>query len=281
MAFGALASRLHRDYGFGEVRGDGRARARLHISRDHLSALRQELRRDGLGDPCEPAFVGEGLSRIQQAQTQADEKGGAQAVTEELVLCRPLTHWHIDDTPLALPPLMQAGQLLNWPSLQQLGQRLGHTHLVLVENLALMAELHRLNLPDSLNQALFLYRGDVAADRQVSRAYQCFRAFKGQLPLVYFGDFDPAGLEIGLGCGAEQLLLPARSLWPALLSADWQGLKGPETRWFEQRAQAQRLHDSQLPDSVKQALLAMDRHKQTRTQEHLLAHDVALELRAL
>ncbi|TKB47736.1 hypothetical protein FCL40_14765 [Ferrimonas sediminicola] len=276
VALGALASRLHRDYGFGELIGDGRARARLQISRDHLSALRDELKRDGLGDPCQPEFVTEAQSRNHLAQTRQDEKRGARAVGDDLVLCRPLGHWHIDGQPIPLPPFEQAGQLLNWRSLSDMAPRLCHSHLVLVENLALMPELHRLALPRSLNNPLFLYRGD--ADRSTGAAYRCFRAFKGRLPLVYFGDFDPAGLEIGLGCGAERLLLPAPDCWETLLHPHWQSLTGAERRWYAQEAQARRLFSRNLAEPLKQALLAMDSHKQTRTQEHLLAHGVELEL---
>ncbi|WP_417350075.1 hypothetical protein [Ferrimonas sp.] len=278
VAFGALASRLHRDYDFGERRGDGRARVRLYISRDHLSQLRDELKRDGLGDPCDPHFITDTQSRHHQAATQADEKLSARAVGEDLVLCRPLSHWHIDGAATPLPPFEQAGQQVNWRSLHQMGDRLDHTHLVLVENLALMTELTRLSLPAELQKGLFLFRGDASADKQTNAAYQCFRAFKGRLPLVYFGDFDPAGLEIGLSSGAEQMLLPARECWDTLLSAQWQQLKGAEPRWHKQQEQARRLFTSPLPEPLKQALLVMDRYKQTRTQEHLLAHQVPLEL---
>ncbi|BDY05756.1 hypothetical protein [Ferrimonas sp. YFM] len=278
MAFGVLASRLHRDYGFGELQGDGRARAKLYISRDHLSALRDELMRDGFGDPCQGDFITEADSRNNFALSRNDEKSGARAVGEELVLCRPLSHWHIDGAATPLPPFEQAGQQVNWRSLLQMGDRLGHTHLVLVENLALMTELTRLKLPECLHNALFLYRGDASADKQTNAAYQCFRAFKGRLPLVYFGDFDPAGLDIGLSSGAEQLLLPAPEQWQTLLSPDWQGIEGPELRWFAQEAQARRLFTSGLPGPLLSALMVMDWHKQTRTQEHLLGHQVPLEL---
>lgn len=211
-------------------------------------------------------------TRIDWANTHNNEKEGAQAVRKYWLQCRAIGELKLNGEQLPKLPKGSAGLLLDWREIHSIE----HPVVVMVENLSVMAALEQIHWPQSLQHALFVFRGD-ARDVQTSSAYHFCRQLK--CPVVAFADFDPKGVEIALTCGAAMALLPKRELWDQICHPDWQSLIGPEVRWQSQEQSRQALADrAHKPEWVDEALRVMGKHGRTRTQEHLIAHQVPLEL---
>ncbi|SDJ10922.1 hypothetical protein SAMN04488540_10530 [Ferrimonas sediminum] len=252
-------------------------RRKLVFTLDDCFYLSQELKRDGLPHPKSDDFIPAIRSREEWAARRNDEKSRAEAVSRHLVKFNTLGSLKINGNSYPLPEISCAGIDLDWREIDTLE----HSHLVMVENLAVMTALSRLMMPQCLRDALFLYRGDIKRHTHTGTAYECFNALSDQCERVVFADFDPAGLAIAHQSGAVQAMLPCSTLWQEILVPGWQELEGPELRWFDQQKQVEWL--SKSPDArwAQPALNSMAKQRQTRTQEHLLAHDVALALRAI
>ncbi|MFI3246002.1 MAG: hypothetical protein R3Y10_05870 [Ferrimonas sp.] len=212
-------------------------------------------------------------SRFDWARQRNDEKDGAAKVREHWVLCRALKQLKLNGECWLQPAYLSAGIWIDYRDIDQIG----HSSIVFVENLAIMAEVSQLALPVELEDPLFLYRGE-AHDCNTGSAHAFFRQPHTGLKIA-FNDFDPAGLQMILTSGADWALVPQPELWQALCHPDWQQLTGPERRFHAQRdilnALAQR---TDTPEWMHQALKCMGQHPYTRTQEHLLVHQVPLVL---
>ncbi|WP_298442151.1 hypothetical protein [uncultured Ferrimonas sp.] len=212
-------------------------------------------------------------TRIELAKTHNNEKGGSRPVGADLVLASALSTVCVNGLRLPIHKVNRSGVMLNWREIE----RIEHDCVVLVENLAVMTALAQLQLPDELQGALFLYRGD-ANDNHTSAAYQWFRQLT-HVNKVVFADFDPAGIEIAISSGAEWALLPQQAQWEYLLHPQWQQLIGAESRFYAQRESLNGLAErTNKPEWGEQLLRTMGKHRQTRTQEHLIAHQVPLAL---
>lgn len=211
--------------------------------------------------------------RITQAGCFNNEKAGSSPVKKDLVLVNALHSLKLNGETYPILPFAGAGCMLD----QRFIDSQQHVALVLVENLSVMTALPRLQLPEPLQDSLFLYRGDVK-DTSTSAANKLFRRLNCQQKVV-FADFDPKGIEIALSCGAEQALLPVQEQWEIICDPLWQNLEGVEERWIDQGATLAALGQRQAkPEWADSALSCMGRHVQTRTQEHLIAHQVPLAL---
>ncbi|WP_028108880.1 DUF7281 domain-containing protein [Ferrimonas futtsuensis] len=211
--------------------------------------------------------------RITQAGRFNDEKRGSAPVKADMVLVNALGSLQLNGERYPVLPFAGAGSLID----QRFIDSVEHPALVLVENLSVMTALPRLLLPEPLSDALFLYRGDMK-DTSNSAASKAFARLSCPLKVV-FADFDPKGVEIALTCGAEQALLPEQQQWPLICDAGWRSLEGPEQRWQNQRDARVGLGErAAKPEWVDTALSTMGRFGQTRTQEHLIAHQVPLAL---
>ncbi|WP_028115326.1 DUF7281 domain-containing protein [Ferrimonas senticii] len=213
------------------------------------------------------------LDRITQAGRFNDEKGGSAKISADMVLVNSLGELQLNGQCYPKLPFVGAGLMLDY----RLIDSVEHSALVLVENLAVMAALSRLQLPQALNEALFLYRGDIK-DVSTQAASNAFKQLACPMKVV-FADFDPAGLRIALTSHADFALFPAEPRWDEICNPNWQDLEGFEERWQNQYQDFGAFASNRdIPDWASKAFKIMGQHRQTRTQEHLIAHQVPLQL---
>jgi hypothetical protein len=207
-------------------------------------------------------------TRTQIAAKQRNEKVGALKVSENFILLNSLDSLRLNQQVTKNSQLSSLGSYVCASEILTVE----HQQIVLVENLIVMANLASLNIPESLHNALWLYRGDIKKQQQTSTAYQFFRRFQETNQLLCFSDFDPAGLKIALTCGAIQWLTLAH---PSDINIT---LAGHEHEWFKQVNEKGYLtNTAQLTEPLSGLFATMNNNQKTLKQEHIIEH--ALELR--
>jgi hypothetical protein len=208
-------------------------------------------------------------SRIKIAATHRNEKVGSLNVSEDYVLLNSLDSLRLNNQVTQNISISSLGHFICASEIETIE----HQQIVLVENLIIMANLDRLNIPDTLKEALWLYRGDAKAFNQTGTAYQLFRRFKLSHQLICFSDLDPSGLQICLTSGANQWLT---------LNDEKQlniELKGNEQEWFNQNKAISYLNSYlSLPKTCERLFLRMKQSQTTLKQEHMLQHSLKLTL---
>jgi len=260
----ASARTLHLEYGFGEI-----DRAYLHFSYDQRLSLIKELKSQLALDVLTQEYLPR--SRQDNATNKRNEKDNSYAVCRDFVLIN------------SLGSLQLNGQVYPANSLTSLGlyvkaqeiKSIEHKQIVLVENLEIMANLPGLILPDELENALWLYRGDIQEKQQTGSAYAFFKRFDNdQHQLICFSDLDPAGIQIALTCAAQYWLTPDDSS-----VIQFSGAKDAEQEWYRQDATVKYLNSyNNLPDKCQRAFALMLDNRKTLKQEHMLAHKIPLGL---
>lgn len=285
----ALAKKLHEEHHFGQLDINKQwltftLENILTLCEEIKSALNLDIRHDPYPNKED---------RLNTAEKFRNEKDNSYAVSKDFILINSLSELRLNQTNHKITPLTSLGLFIKAENIQSVE----HSAIVLVENLAVMANLSSINLPpinnitstDSapsqnidLTQALWLYRGDVKSQQNTSTSYQFFRRFKGKIPLICFSDLDPKGIEIALTSHAD--------FWLALNNTTevTMSLSGDEQEWYKQGASIEFLHqqmkrlkqDEQPPcwQSTFSTLLTL---KKTLKQEHMLKHKLALTLISL
>ncbi|WP_022941562.1 DUF7281 domain-containing protein [Psychromonas hadalis] len=255
--------RLHEDYGFGSLDDrfcyfNEKDKQQL-IERVQLE-LQVHLFRDSYPET---------KSRIGNAQNNRNEKVGALKVSDDFVLVNSLDKLCLNQKISINNKLMALGQFICASEVETIE----HQQIILVENLAVMANLFLLNIPSELENALWLYRGDTQKHKQTGTANPFFRRFQKTNQLICFSDFDPEGLKIALTSGATH--------WLTLKQKDdiKIALKGDEFEWFKQQNAKQYLSNhTKLPDVITELCNTMNNNQKTLKQEHMLAHSLPLAL---
>lgn len=207
--------------------------------------------------------------RTQRASTQRNEKQGALKVSEDFVIINSLHSLRLNKKVSHNLPINSLGHFICASEIKTIE----HQQIVLVENLIVMANLDRLNIPESLNDALWLYRGDAHATKKTSTAYLLFRRFRSSHQLICFSDADPSGLQICLTSGATQWLTLSDE---RLLNIE---LQGDEQEWFKQRSAIGYLNNYRsLPLHCERLFTQMKYTQKTLKQEHMLIHGLTLQL---
>ena len=208
-------------------------------------------------------------SRLAKANDSRDEKQNALKVSEDFVVLNSISGLCLNQQQFKVSPISSLGQIMCATDIISVE----HKYIVLVENLIVMANLKRLNIPVALEHALWVYRGDVQAHQQTGAAYQFFRRFSKTHELICFCDLDPSGLQICLTSGATQ--------WLNLSDAKQLNIKlqGVEKDWFNQGNALRYLeHCDALPASCNRSLAQMKATQTTLKQEHILEHSLKLIL---
>ncbi|EDQ02667.1 DUF7281 domain-containing protein [Shewanella benthica] len=213
-------------------------------------------------------------SRNENSKTNRAEKLNSYPVSRDFILINSINGLKINKQLIATSPLSSLGLSVKADEIDTVE----HPYIVLVENLTLMANLASLILPDPLKDALWLYRGDVKPSQQTGMAYQFFRRWKDNpcYKLVCFSDLDPKGIEIAYTCEADYWLSPADC--EAAMAIDLQGI---EQEWHKQTASRLYLHRQQLPAQCQLAFSLMNEQHITLKQEHMLSHNLKLQLFSL
>lgn len=254
--------RLNSDYSFGVISGN----YLLFNEHDRAYLIAQVQYENGVHLFREP-YPGM-KSRQQTAKTQRNEKIDSYAVSRDFILLNSLQPLQLNKQQFPVSPLTSLGVYLKADEITSVE----HQQIVLVENLTLMANLSALNIPESLQSALWLYRGDAKKQQRTSSAYQFFRRFKNSQQLICFSDLDPKGIEIALTSDAQYWLTPEDS---NIINIE---LQGDEHEWFKQAKAIKYLQDADLPEKCQSAFTAMCNSRETLKQEHMLAHNIKLEL---
>ncbi|PKI16225.1 DUF7281 domain-containing protein [Colwellia sp. 12G3] len=276
----SLATKLYEEYNFGQFDVN---KQWLTFSLDNILALSEEINGVlGLDIRQDPYPTSE--DRLTTSEKSRNEKANSYAVSKEFVLINSLSEVKINQSCYKISPLTSLGAYIKAEEIQSIE----HSAVVLVENLAVMANLSSINLTSidntlDLTQALWLYRGDVKAQQTTTTSYQFFRHFKGNIPLICFSDLDPKGIEIALTSHAD--------FWLTLKNTNdvTMPLLGNEQEWYKQSASVSYLSDkmkkyiSQETENVcwQGVFNTLLNHRKTLKQEHMLKHKLALTLISL
>lgn len=255
--------RLHNDYSFGVLAGDY-----LHFSeKDRAYLIERVQSENGVHLFREP--YPQAQSREQSAIYQRNEKTHSYTVTRDFILLNSLRPLLLNKQQLPANPFTSLGVYLKADEITSVE----HQQIVLVENLAIMANLSALNIPESLHSALWLYRGDIKKQQKTSSAYQFFRRFKNTHQLICFSDLDPAGIQIALTSGTQYWLTADED---DVINLE---LQGDEQEWFKQQDAIKYLDNKTLlPEKCRTAFAQMRRNRKTLKQEQMLAHNIQLGL---
>ena len=254
---------LHQEYGFGRLDD-----LFCHFDERDKINLIERVQLD-IGVHLFRESYPEKKSRLVNAIENRNEKQGALNISEDFVLVNSLDSLCLNNQQHKTSEISSLGQFLSAPEIETIE----HKQIVLVENLIVMANLRRLNIPESLKEALWLYRGDIQANKQTGSAYRFFRRFKATNKLICFADLDPSGLQICLTSGATHWLT---------LSDEKQlntALKGAENEWFNQTKIISYLNKYEhLPRYCSQLFTQMKEKQITLKQEHILQHSLQLSI---
>jgi hypothetical protein len=211
----------------------------------------------------------EKTSRTDIAQKNRNEKVSALNVSEDFVLLNSLHSLRINNQVIQNGPLSTLGHFICASEIETIE----HQQIVFVENLIVMANLSRLNIPDELKEALWLYRGDIQAFNQTGTAYTFFRRFQDSHCLICFSDIDPSGLQISLTSGATHGLTLSET---SSLNIE---LQGDENEWFKQKNAITYLNQyPALPRYYERLFTLMKETHTTLKQEHILQHCLPLTI---
>lgn len=276
-----LAQKLHQDFHFGQM---DLANKHLTFNLTDILALSEETRR-ALGVDIRNDPYPNKEDRLSTAKNTRNEKDNSYAVSKDFILINSLSNLKINQSIYELSPLTSLGSYIKAAEIKTVE----HSAIILVENLAVMANLSDINLGAiesdlDFSQALWLYRGDVKAQQTSNTSYQFFRRFKNCIPLICFSDLDPKGIEIALTSQADY--------WLTLKNTQDvdMPLVGSEQEWYKQgasitflntllhkkiNAQVSENNENDCWESVFNTLIT---YRKTLKQEHMLKHKLALSL---
>lgn len=193
-------------------------------------------------------------------------------MSEDFVLVNSLSSLQINNDQLYINVLASLGVYINANKVESVE----HKQIVLVENLAVMANLAKLVLLDNakyLENALWVYRGDLKREQSTGRAYDFFRRFKATHQLICFADFDPEGFKIAITSGATTILAPVADAVVNFNAA------GPDIDYFKQVTAKQYINNqTDLSLQVEKLFAVMAEQRQTIKQEHILSHRIPLSV---
>ncbi|TMM44042.1 DUF7281 domain-containing protein [Colwellia ponticola] len=269
-----LTTKLYEDYNFGQF---DLSKQWLSFSLENILALSEEIK-SSLGVDIRHDAYPDKQSRETNAANNRSEKDNSYAVSKDFILINSLSKININQKSLELAPLTSLGIYVKADDIITIE----HKTIILVENLAVMANLSALNLAshaEELTEALWVYRGDIKKQQHTGTAYQFFRRFEHH-KRVCFSDVDPKGIEIAITSHADY--------WLTIKSIDeyintLQELKGTEKEWFEQNLAIKFLQrtltEQQEKKSDWQNIFTVGCQRQkTLKQEHIVAHKLALTL---
>ena len=283
----ALATKLHNEFHFGKF--DLSQQGLTFTLTDILQLSKEVQLSHGVDIRNDPYPVKE--DRLTIAATSRNEKENSYAVSKAFILINSLSDININLACHKVAPLTSLGMYIKAEEITSIE----HSAIVLVENLAVMANLNAINLASiqtirtaqntqsksnniDLSKALWLYRGDVKAQQTTGTSYHFFRHFKGNIPLVCFSDLDPKGIEIALTSDADYWLTIENT---SEISME---LSGNEQEWYKQGASISFLQKkintmtSQDVACWQKLFESLRTHRKTLKQEHILKHNLALSL---
>jgi len=168
----ALATKLYEEYNFGQLDFNKQS---LTFSLDNILMLVDEIQ-SSLGLDIRQDLYPSKEDRLSTAENFRNEKENSYAVSKDFILINSLSELNINQSCHKISPLTSLGTYIKADDIKSIE----HSAIILVENLAVMANLSAINLVSinditsgknrldksqniDLTQALWLYRGDVKA----------------------------------------------------------------------------------------------------------------------
>lgn len=264
IAYEALAEKLFNEYKFGKV-----CAGKLYFTEKDIEQLVITIRSQTDGLHLFRDTFPEKQNRIKNSKLNINEKQNSISIRSEFVLLNSQHSININQQKIPLTSVQSLGTYLAVNDIKSIE----HSHLIMVENLIIMAYLTKLDLPHELDNALWLYRGDVKDENNTGAAYDFFRQYKQKNTLVCFSDLDPQGIIIALGSGAD--------LWLTVIEPHSKSLpKGIENDFYKQDKARKSLACSndrnELPKSCQRAFINMCDTKTTIKQEHMVSEQFEL-----
>ncbi len=149
-----------------------------------------------------------------------------------------------------------------------------HDAIIICENFTPMYYLHQLKHSPIFEHALVIYRGDSQNGKRADEVKHFIDKHKSNLPLYYFGDFDPEGFSIAKSFQVDGIILPDIALFSALAKTDLQKCAGKD-KFFPQLAHGQSyLNRSAYSQAWHTHINLMNQHQLGWQQEHLLSAEV-------
>jgi len=226
----------------------------------------RELVKNSMGiDISEPLLTG---SRIDIAKTTGNEKLNAEAPgRHHLLLNSPSGKLLINDQ--VIPLIKGASYRVDWRALDlnKIPQL-----IIVVENLQAFDFFQSFNLPESLSNALVVYRGHNISSKAV---IDFLKATLEDTQIISFCDFDPKGFEIALSTTqVTDILLPE-------LDQVFAGTQGTRKTFDKQYSSIQHFSNQALPKVLHPYWDELMRQKLCVSQENILAHSKRLLVLAL
>lgn len=264
-----LSERLYFKFGFGHLIDD-----QFKFSFDERSSFIWKIKKEYSLDLIDGEFPID-KSRSENALTSRSEKRNSQTVTKPFILVNSLNNFLLNKTVTQILSIKSLGTYLDLNEIKSIE----HEKIILVENLEIMGSLNKLRLPQNLLNALWIYRGDLKNEQSIGTAIEFFKGLSSKHELICFSDFDPAGIQIALTCGAQKWLAPNLNQCEEMLDIK---LEGMEEEWDKQQSQIIYLNKLKSESKIyNKAFNMMKLKRKTFKQEHMLAHNISLELSEL
>ncbi|MFT5808626.1 MAG: hypothetical protein ACI9LG_002943 [Moritella dasanensis] len=149
-----------------------------------------------------------------------------------------------------------------------------HDAIILCENFTPMYYLYQLKHNPIFEHALVIYRGDSQNGKRADEVKHFINKHKANLPLYYFGDFDPEGFSIAKSFQVDGVILPDILAFSALTNIELQKCAGKD-KFFPQLIQGQSyLNNSAYPQAWHAHINFMNQHQLGWQQEHLLGANI-------
>ncbi len=211
-------------------------------------------------DISEPLLTG---SRIDIAKTTGNEKFNAEAPgRHHLLLSSPSGKLLINDQ--LIPIIKGASYRVDW---RVLDLNKIPPSIIVVENLQAFDFFQSFNLPESLSNALVVYRGHNISSKAV---IDFLNKASPSTQIVSFCDYDPKGFEIALSTtNVTDILLPE-------LEQAFAVTQGTRNTFEKQHSSIKHFSNHVLPSVLRPYWDELMRQKLCVSQENILAHSKCL-----
>ena len=256
------------------TRRGAKAKYHFHLASGEHELLREYiLKNSGLDIATDAYARGD---RVENAAINSDEKLGASA-SQDIILV---------NNPTATVKLNQESTYL-FSSIACAGIELRHQHIVSIEHDAIiicenftpMYYLSQLADNPVFANALVLYRGDSQNGKRADQVINFLTRFRAHIPIYYFGDLDPAGLDIAKSFNVAGVILPCINQLTELDDLQLKALAGKD-KYFPHIKKKGHHHvlEYSYPVSWRQHIQLINRHQLGLQQEHLINAEIKWQL---
>ena len=266
--------------GFGHVirippkRRGSQAKYHFVIKSDELEVLRQYiLTLTELDIAKDEYIIGD---RKENTKYNNDEKCGANASQDVILLNNSAGEFKLNgEIRFLFDSMVCSGIGIRHNTIQSIE----HNAIIICENFTPMYYLSELKDNPIFTNALVVYRGDSQHGQRADQVTRFIQRFRGQLPLYYFGDLDPKGLNIAQDDFAvDGIILPCINALSALDALQIKSLAGKNKYFNQLKNGNSHVNVHNYPASWRQHIELINRYQVGLQQEHLLNKSINWQL---